>query len=183
MRSRAATSWRCSTWPLRSRAATNWAKPHQLLKGKNFAIVSGGPENGSLREFEQPATELGAKVALIRGDYLRNGGAPVAIRLLGRSTVRLICEGLDPATIGEIDREAGVSVFNGLASEGHPMRVIATLLNLQSRSGRPADSLRVALVSDACPRARRIVAGGDVEVRRRPRDSGAFCRTPGQRRL
>ena len=121
----------------------------RLLQGRNLAVISDSPASGGSSEFQRAATGLGAKVAHLRPGESRNEGASPAARLLGRLYDAIDCEGLDAATVREIDRESGVPVFNGLAGDTHPIRVLAMLLNLETRSGLPLAGLRVAFLGDA----------------------------------
>lgn len=119
------------------------------LRGKNIALLSGKGPNRKTSDFRRAATELGARVAHVRAGESRTDGASGAARLLGRLYDAIDCEGLDAATLQQIDREAGVPVFNGLADDSHPTRVLATLLDLQHCSGRPLSRLCVAYLGDA----------------------------------
>ena len=50
--------------------------------------------------------------------------------------------------IEQIDRHAGVPVFNGLASSDHPMRLLSELLTMREVSGKPLEQLHVRLDGD-----------------------------------
>ena len=49
----------------------------------------------------------------------------------------------------QLERDAGVPVFNGLASDRQPLRALADLLQMQQRSGKPLAELRIGIVGDA----------------------------------
>ena len=117
------------------------------LRGKNLALLSDKSTDRRLSGFKSAATELGARVAHVRSDDSLNDG-PRAARLLGRLYDAIDCEGLDARTVNQIARESGVPVFDGLADDAHPTRVLATLLKLQNRSGAPLSKLRVAFLGD-----------------------------------
>lgn len=119
------------------------------LRGKNLALLSDKSNDGKLSELRRAATELGAQVAHVCPCEPRFEGVSRTAHLLGRLYDAIDCEGLDAATLQQIDREAGVPVFNGLADDAHPTRVLATLLDLQDRSGLPLSKLRVAFLGDA----------------------------------
>ena len=119
------------------------------LRGKNLAVLSARTSGGMPSNVQRAATELGAQVAHVRPGELRIEGASNAARLLGRLYDAIDCEGLDAATLQQIAREAGVPVFNGLADDAHPTRVLATLLDLQDRTDVPLSNLRVAYLGDA----------------------------------
>lgn len=119
------------------------------LHGRNIALLSGKETDRRMLDFRRAATELGARVAHVRSGEWRFDGPSGAARLLGRLYDGIDCEGIDTATLQQIDREAGVPVFNGLADDDHPSRVLATLLDLQNRSGQPLSKLRVAFLGEA----------------------------------
>jgi ornithine carbamoyltransferase len=129
----------------RASAAGSAQRP---LRGKNLALLSDKPAAGKPSDFQRAATELGAKVAQVRAEESGSAGMSHAARLLGRLYDAIDCEGLDAATLQQIDREAGVPVFNGLADDDHPTRVLATLLDLQDRSDLPLARMRVAFLGD-----------------------------------
>lgn len=122
----------------------------RTLRGKNIALLSDTAGNGHVAAFERAAASLGARVAKIHPGaspgttYGPNGTA----RVLGRLYDAIDCEGLDPRYVQEIDRDAGVPVYNGLAGDTHPTHVLAVLLGLQERSGKPLAQLRVAYLGD-----------------------------------
>lgn len=123
-------------------------RPQRPLRGRNLAVLCGPVAGPAPSEFEHAARELGANVAQVRSDEPRNDGTSPTARLLGRLYDAIDCEGVDAATVLEIDREAGVPVFNGLSADTHPTCVLAVLLTLESRSSRPVSALRVAYVGD-----------------------------------
>jgi ornithine carbamoyltransferase len=117
------------------------------LRGKKLALLSARTKDRKPSEFQQAASDLGAHVAHVHADL--PFGSDSAARLLGRLYDAIDCEGLDAATLNQIDREASVPVFNGLDGEAHPIRVLATLLGLQHRADRPLSGLSVAFLVDA----------------------------------
>jgi len=138
-----------------ARALKRAGVPPRTLRGKNIALLSDTPGNGHVAAFEGAATGLGAQVARIRPGaspgtpYAANGTA----RVLGRLYDAVDCEGLDPRYVQQIDRDAGVPVYNGLAGSEHPTHALAVLLGLQERTGKPLAQLRVAYLGDSRTRA------------------------------
>jgi ornithine carbamoyltransferase len=123
-----------------SRARTS-SRP---LRGKNLALLNDAGGRGDASALEHAAAELGAQVSQLPVAHR----APGEARLLGRLYDAIDCDGIDADTLQRIDRDAGVPVFNGLASGTHPTRVLATLLDLRERSGRPLNELCVAFIGD-----------------------------------
>jgi len=95
-----------------------------LLKGKKLALLSMGehvaPENAL---FCRAATELGAHVAQIHPS-LSDLSAPQELRLtaqlLGRLYDAVQCDGVPPPLVRRIADEAGVPVYDSIASPHHP---------------------------------------------------------------
>ena len=130
----------------RANAAGSAQRP---LRGKNLALLSDKTPDGKSSNFQRAATELGAQVAHVRPGESGIEGASRAARLLGRLYDAIDCEGLDAATLSRSTAKPACPVFNGLADDAHPTRVLATLLDLQDRSGPPLAGLRVAYLGDA----------------------------------
>lgn len=140
------------------RSATAGAEAAMPLAGKNVAVVCDRAA-GLASPFARAAAGLGARVAHVRPLRAGSDDGPRAARLLGRLYDAIDCEGLDESAVREIDRESGVPVFSGLSADDHPARVLAVLLALESRSGRPLSSLCVAFIGDACaPRAEALLS-------------------------
>ena len=103
----------------------------RLLQGKNLGLLceQGGSADAAL--FRQAATELGAHVAHVRPS-LSTFMTPQEIhdmaRLLGRLYDAVECQGLTPAQVQSVGKDAGVPVYDGLASSTHATAPLATLL-------------------------------------------------------
>jgi len=96
-----------------------------LLRGKNLALVCDREEDADAILFREAAAALGASVSHIRPDLAPPGGAPGTAllrtaRLLGRLYDGIECQGLAPAWVHQLGHDAGVPVFDGLASAAHP---------------------------------------------------------------
>ncbi|WP_198971779.1 ornithine carbamoyltransferase [Xylophilus sp. ASV27] len=101
------------------------------LRGKNVALLceDGDAEDQTL--FHEAATGLGARVARIHHS-LAGLDTPQevrhAARLLGRLYDALECQGMAPNLVRQLSAEAGVPVYDGLASSRHPTAALATQL-------------------------------------------------------
>jgi len=96
-----------------------------LLRGKNLALVCDREEDADAILFRTAAAALGASVSHIRPDLAPPGGAAGTAllrtaRLLGRLYDGIECQGLASAWVHQLGHEAGVPVFDGLASAAHP---------------------------------------------------------------
>lgn len=137
---------------LAQRLKRNGVPPAMPLRGKNFALLNEAANSAGAITLQRAATDLGARVSRLRpsdSNLNRTDDVRGTARLLGRLYDAIDCEGLDDRLLEHVEHDAGVPVFNGLAGPTHPARVIAMLLALQERSGKPLDQLRVAFVGDA----------------------------------
>lgn len=104
---------------------------HALLRGKNLGLLC---ESGDAPEavlFRRAALELGAHVSYIRpslSELSTAGDVQHTARMLGRLYDAVECQGVTPALARRIGAEAGVPVYDGIASPGHPTARLAALL-------------------------------------------------------
>jgi ornithine carbamoyltransferase len=118
------------------------AEPRQtkaLLRGKKLALLCESEEGADAVLFRSVATDLGAHVSHVRAD-LAHLSAPDELqhtaRMLGRLYDAIECQGLSRALVEFVDREAGVPVYDGLASSRHPTACLAAKLGDEGHSGR-----------------------------------------------
>jgi ornithine carbamoyltransferase len=119
--------------------------PRPLLRGKMLGLLSDADGSDEAVLFRRAAGELGAHVALIRPS-LSTASAPDEIRytarMLGRLYDAVECEGLAPALVARLSADAGVPVYDALASAAHPTARLAELLG---DAAAPADNRRFVL--------------------------------------
>ena len=101
------------------------SETESLLRGKNLGLVCHSESDADAILFREAAAQLGATVSHIRPELAPPGGAagswPLrAARLLGRLYDGIECQGLAPALVRQLAHEAGVPVFDGLATASHP---------------------------------------------------------------
>ena len=102
-----------------------------LLRGKNLGLLceQGGSADATL--FRQAAVELGAHVAHVRPNlstFRTSQEIHDMARLLGRLYDAVECQGLTPAQVQSLSKDAGVPVYDGLASSTHATAPLAMLL-------------------------------------------------------
>lgn len=112
-----------------------------LLRGKNLGLVCACDDDADAIFFRDAAAALGASVSHIRPDLAppadaAGPGVPRTARLLGRLYDAIECQGVPPALVRELRRDAGVPVFDGLASAAHPTAQLALLLDGAAPSER-----------------------------------------------
>jgi ornithine carbamoyltransferase len=91
---------------------------------------------------------LGGHVALLNhGNWPSYGGhdAPAAARMLGQLYDAVDCCNLPLVAADQVERHAGVPVFDGLARIDHPLGLLVELATMRELSDRPLDQLQVRL--------------------------------------
>jgi ornithine carbamoyltransferase len=107
-----------------------------LLRGKNLALMCESPDSADATRFREAALDLGAHVA-----FLRSGLAELKLpavrqhtaRLLGRLYQGIECQGLSADLVAELGREAGIPVYDGVATATHPFAALAGSLDEQDQ--------------------------------------------------
>jgi len=103
-----------------------------LLRGKNLALMCESAASADAIRFSEAAGQLGAQVA-----YLRAGLADLRLddmrrhtaRMLGRLYQGIECQGLPADIVAELGREAGIPVYDGVATAAHPFAHLAQRLD------------------------------------------------------
>ncbi len=123
------------------------------LQGKNLALLVGRSPCGETSALRRAAQELGARVSEVR--FTDPAGTKASddirdlARMLGRMYDAIDCATLAPATVRRIEQEAGVPVYQGLALDDHPVRVLADLMTLCDHRPVPASEQSILYLGDA----------------------------------
>ena len=116
-----------------------------LLRGKNLGLLCDADDDSVAALFRRAALELGAHVAHIRPS-LSESSTPQEVqhtaRILGRLYDAVECQGMAPALVQQVGNDAGVPVYDGIASRDHPTAHLAELLGGDASS---ADNRRFVL--------------------------------------
>lgn len=116
-----------------------------LLRGKHIGLLCGAADPADAAFFRQAVVELGARVAQIQSG-LTPASPPEEVqhtaRMLGWLYDAVECQGVGPALVRQVSSEAGVPVYDGLGSPGHPTARLAELL---TGDAPPADKRRFVL--------------------------------------
>jgi len=118
-----------------------------LLRGKHLGLICEAGSGDDARLFCSAAGALGASVARIRPSVSELGSTSGntlqhTARVLGRLYDGIECQGLAPALVQRLGRDAGVPVFDGLATTQHPSAALASLLD----AGDPVEKRRLLIV-------------------------------------
>ena len=108
---------------------------HLLLRGKNLALMCEADDQKDAELFRSAAVQLGAHVSHIRPS-LSSLTTPEAVqntaRMLGRLYDAMECQGMTPALVRQVGRDAGMPVYDGIASRDHPIARLARRLATSS---------------------------------------------------
>ena len=125
--------------------AAGAGKVQPLLRGKNLGLLCDVNDDSDAALFRRAAVELGAHVAHIRPS-LSESSTPQEVqhtaRVLGRLYDAVECQGMAPALVQQVSDDAGVPVYDGIASRDHPTAHLAELLG---GDASPADNRRFVL--------------------------------------
>jgi ornithine carbamoyltransferase len=118
---------------LLQRAEQGSGSPGLLLRGKNLGLVCASEDDADALRFRSAASALGATVSHIRSHPAAPGALAGArlletARVLGRLYDGIECQGLTPALVRQLGRDAGVPVFDWLAGADHPTAQLAQRL-------------------------------------------------------
>jgi ornithine carbamoyltransferase len=99
-----------------------------LLKGKNLGLLCQAADDADALLFRHAAEELGAHVSYVRPSLTEASSAQEVAhtaRMLGRLYDAVECQGMPPALVSRMGEAAGVPVYAGIATPGHPTAVLA----------------------------------------------------------
>lgn len=113
--------------------------PHRLCEGKQIALIFEKTSTRTRCAFEVAARDLGMGVT-----YLDPSGSQIGkkesiadtARVLGRMFDGIEYRGFGQEVVEELDRYAGVPVFNGLTNEFHPTQILADFLTIREHFGQ-----------------------------------------------
>lgn len=104
-----------------------------LLRGRRFGLLDAAGDAGKddVALFDRAAIELGAQVAHINPS-LTELSEPLEVghtaHMLGRLYDAVVCQGVAPSLVRQLSAEAGIPVYDGIASSNHPLAKAADLL-------------------------------------------------------
>jgi ornithine carbamoyltransferase len=124
---------------------------HDVLKGKNIALIFEKTSTRTRCSFEVAAYDLGMHVT-----YLDSSGSQIGkkesiadtARVLGRMYDGIEYRGYGQEIVEELAKYAGIPVWNGLTNEFHPTQMIADMLTVQEKLGH-LEGVKFTYMGDA----------------------------------
>ncbi len=102
-----------------------------LLRGRKFGLMCEVDSATDAALFRRAAVELGAHVARIQPSLTALSTAPEVLRtarMLGRLYDAVECQGMSADLVHQLSADAGVPVFDAVASQRHPTAQLDALL-------------------------------------------------------
>ena len=104
---------------------------HPLLRGKKLGLLCEDAADPCATLFRLAAVELGAHVAHIQpslSGFATPQNVQHTARMLGRLYDAVECQGMAATLVRQVRRDAGVPVYDGIASGNHPTAGLAEQL-------------------------------------------------------
>ena len=113
-------------------AAAHPEQRQRLLRGRNLALICESASDPDAVAFREAAMDLGAHVSHLRpalADLRTPSLRQHTARMLARLYQGIECQGVPHDLVDELGRDAGIPVYDGIASPEHPVARLATLLD------------------------------------------------------
>lgn len=134
------------------KAANKAGTEVQYLKGRRIALIFEKMSTRTRCSFEVAAFDQGAHTTYLDPASSHVGykeSVADTARVLGRMFDGIEFRGNYQTTVEDLDRWAGVPVFNGLTDLWHPTQMLADALTMREHSSKPLSETSFAYVGDA----------------------------------
>ena len=124
---------------------------HDVLKGKNIALIFEKTSTRTRCSFEVAAHDLGMHVTYLDPSGSQIGkkeSIPDTARVLGRMYDGIEYRGYGQEIVEYLAEYAGVPVWNGLTNEFHPTQMIADMLTIKEKLGK-FEGIKFVYMGDA----------------------------------
>lgn len=125
--------------------------PHDMLKGKNIALIFEKSSTRTRCSFEVAAYDLGMHATFLDPSASQIGkkeSIADTARVLGRIYDGIEYRGFAQEIVEELAKYAGVPVWNGLTNEFHPTQMLADMLTVREQFGH-LKGIKLAYMGDA----------------------------------
>lgn len=124
---------------------------HDMLKGKNIALIFEKSSTRTRCSFEVAAYDLGMHATFLDPSASQIGkkeSIADTARVLGRIYDGIEYRGFAQEIVEELAKYAGVPVWNGLTNEFHPTQMLADMLTVREQFGH-LKGIKLAYMGDA----------------------------------
>ncbi len=121
------------------------------LKGKVLAMIFERLSTRTRVSFEVGMRQLGGDVIVLTASEMQLGRSESVAdtaRVLSRYVDGIMLRAASHPTLEELAAHASIPVINGLTSETHPCQVMADVMTLEERRGKPLAEQKIAWVGD-----------------------------------
>ena len=123
----------------------------QHLKGKEIVLIFEKSSTRTRCAFEVACYDQGANVT-----YLDPSGSQIGHKELVKDTARVLgrmydaieFRGYSQEAVEDLERFAGVPVFNGLTDEYHPTQMVADVMTMREHTDKPLHEIKYAYLGD-----------------------------------
>ncbi|MCD8046545.1 MAG: ornithine carbamoyltransferase [Clostridiales bacterium] len=125
--------------------------PHDVLRGKNIALIFEKTSTRTRCSFEVAAYDLGMQATFLDPSASQIGkkeSIADTARVLGRIYDGIEYRGFGQEIVEELAKYAGVPVWNGLTNEFHPTQMLADALTIREHFGR-IKGIKLVYMGDA----------------------------------
>ncbi len=143
--------------------------PHEILKGKNLAMIFQKSSTRTRVSFEVAMYQLGGLAMFLNKNDLQMGrGEPIedTARVLARFSDGILIRTFSHQEVLDLARFSSVPVINGLTDDHHPTQVMADLLTIWEHKGTLA-GLKIVYAGDGNNVAGSLLYGAaltDMEI-------------------
>lgn len=133
------------------KSAKKQRKEQQYLKGREIVLIFEKDSTRTRVGFEVAAYDQGAHVTYLgpSGSHLgKKETTKDTARVLGRVYDAIEYRGFGHEIAEELDRWAGVPVYNGLTDSFHPTQILADLLTMSEHSEKPLSDVAFCFLGD-----------------------------------
>ena len=126
-------------------------KAHDVLHGKNVALIFEKTSTRTRCSFEVAGYDLGMNVTYLDPSCSQIGkkeSIADTARVLGRMYDGIEYRGFGQEIVETLAKHAGVPVWNGLTNEFHPTQILADMLTIRERFGR-LKGIKLVYMGDA----------------------------------
>ena len=135
---------------------------HRMCEGKSIALLFEKTSTRTRCAFEVAAADLGMHPVYLDPKSSQMGkkeSIADTARVLGRMFDGIEYRGFDQQIVEDLDRYAGVPVWNGLTDQFHPPQVLADFLTIQEHFGELAGKKMVFMGNTCCNTANSLMVG------------------------